>query len=158
MNSTPVLIGAILLFSACNSVQEQSPTSPVVQTSELSYRMLTDFGEHRIGNTSVKVDSDKRNLVVNFFPNLPKPDPKSTARTEVSPAGWTAHDGWFVWMQDNQVWAYDGKENLHLVTRTFDGVKSVISHHGPRQYPIEIPAIVITGLKESYRSQLQPAK
>ena len=156
MNSTPVLIGAILLFSACSSLQQQQ-TSTVVHSSEQSYRMLTDFGETRIGNTSVKVDADKRKLVVNFFPNLPKPDPKSTARTEVSPAGWTAQDGWFVWMQDNQVWAYDGQENLHLVTRTFDGVKSVISHHGPRQFPIEIPAIVTTSLKEPYRSTVAPA-
>jgi hypothetical protein len=73
---------------------------------------------------------------------------RSSGSSTVSPQGWRAQAGWFVFIEsESRVWAYDGDRKLLLQTETVSGNSSTGATYSTR-YPCPVPNEVFARLLE----------
>ena len=153
-NIIPILTVAATLLVGCHTptpVQTQAAAPPPFQPM-----LITNFctqttldGTWRIGVSETNVAVSRfSGLTGEGFPGRSKEDPGSVG----SP--WTAHSGWFVFVENiNRVWAYNGDRLLLLWTCsdavwnkqgwTSGGWANYVGH-----YPCPVPADVFSRLSE----------
>ncbi|MGZ8919998.1 MAG: hypothetical protein ACXW3L_03350 [Limisphaerales bacterium] len=106
---------------------------------------MTKFGESRVGDVIVAVRATDHKLVVSRA--------NSRATVQTLPT-WNAQEGWFVFVREGDVWAYDGKDDLLLVTQRGVDRTTTMSIYSKGQYPVAVPPQVVQRLKEPLRSQV----
>jgi beta-lactamase regulating signal transducer with metallopeptidase domain len=73
--------------------------------------------------------------------------------TTSSPQKWTAHAGWFVFIEsESRVWAYDGDRSLLLLAATADSA----TWYGPSRFPGAVPGEVSSRLSQAAREAIEP--
>ena len=130
----PVL--CLLITAGCASTQNGN-TSGV---------FMTEFGEKRVGDVVVEVREAGGKLVVK---------PTNTRTTLETLPKWSAQPGWFAFVKDGNVWAYDGGQQLLLVTQRGLGETTTMSIYSQGDFPVSVPAAVASRVKEPLRSQLR---
>jgi len=80
---------------------------------------------------------------------------KTSGWTTTSPEGWTAHPGWFVFVEsESRAWAFDGDEQLLLQTETTTAKDSSGATYAGH-FPCAVPAEVVARLSEPARKTLE---
>jgi hypothetical protein len=73
--------------------------------------------------------------------------------TTDSPGSWTAHEGWFVYLEsESKVWTYDGDRYLNLLAVT----PTWATWYGPDRFPCAVPSEVFSRLSESAQRAIKP--
>jgi hypothetical protein len=78
-------------------------------------------------------------------------DRKIGVDTSISPSAWRPHDGWFVWIEnDDRLWAFDGSESLLMFHITKEGG----TVYEISTLPMVPPSQVLQRLPDSIRHSL----
>lgn len=126
---------SVLLLAGCASTGKATDSGA----------FMTKFGESRVGDVIIRVRPDDRKLVVSRA--------NSRATVETLPT-WQAQEGWFVFVREGNVWAYDGKDDLLLVTQRGVDRTTTMSIYSKGEFPEPVPSQVLQRLKEPLRSQV----
>lgn len=137
------LVGLIGLFSLLFTVGCASLGDPG------SGVFIKKFGEHRVGEVLVTVPSVEKHLIVGRV--------NASGTLKPLPSKWTAQSGWFAYVRQGDVWAYNGTDELVLVRQLGTEQSTTLSIFNQQNFPVPVPQPVLRNLKEPLKSQVAPA-
>ena len=157
-------VAAFFLVAGCKSTSTRRiqsapvPAQPEVAVSDESARLITAFGEYRIGNTIIEANEAEGKLTVKHltYKNTPGGASTSTSAMSTPPKEWPLHEGWFAYAHENgaYVWLYNGIDKLLVVERKETPSTNFTNTYGPQNAPVPIPTTVLKHLKEPFRLKL----
>ena len=133
----PVGLLCLLFTVGCASMGE--PSSGV---------FIKKFGEHRVGEVLVTVTPTEKHLIVGRV--------NASGTLKPLPSAWTAQSGWFVFVRQGDVWAYNGTDELILVRQQGTEQSTTLSIYNKENFPVAVPEPVLGRLSEPLRSQVAP--
>jgi len=84
--------------------------------------------------------------------------PVSSWSSTISPGGWKARAGWFVFIESkSNVWAYDGDDRLVLNVETMNGNSGPGGAIYENGYPCAVPDEVLSRLSEPAKKRIRPS-
>jgi hypothetical protein len=111
---------------------------------------IKKFGEHRVGEVLVTVTPTEKQLIVGRV--------NASGTLKPLPSAWIAQPGWFVFVGQGDVWAYDGRDELILVRQVGTEQSTTLSIFNKQNFPIAVPEPVLGRLKEPFRSQMSTGR
>ena len=158
-NIIPILFVAATVLVGCHSPSRvHTHTAAPTVAAALPFRpmFVTTPGTHTSSDGSWRIGVSESSL--DLSRSIAHSDGKgftSSGWSTISPQGWKAQAGWFVFVEsESSVWAYDGDRKLLLQTETSSGNHSTAATYS-RGFPCAVPAEVLARISESARKTIK---
>jgi len=154
----PTVLTAAIVLVGCHGpspADTQTPTQTGAAAPPFRPMLITTRGTNASpdGFWRVRVSAAGDSLELSHPISSKAPGWSGSIWTTDSPGWWTAHEGWFVYIEsDSKVWTYDGDRDFNLLAVT----PTWTTWYGPNRFPCAVPSEVFSRLSESAQRAIKP--
>ena len=157
-NIIPIVFVVGIVLVGCHSPSRvPTPTAALTVAAPQPFRplLITTFGTNTSSDGAWRIGVLESSLEFSHSHAARGEGWTTSGWSTTSPQGWTAHAGWFVFIEsESRVWAYDGDRKLLLQTETSSGNHSTETTYSSG-FPCAVPAEVLSRMSEPARRAIK---